>query len=40
MGNETFYGDGLTTILRVASGKCESLRDDETSVFLSKPETF
>ena len=29
-----------TTPLGVANGKCETLRDDEISVFLCEPETF
>ena len=28
------------TYLGVANGKCETLRDGETSVFLCEPETF
>jgi len=34
------FGILAVSILGVANGKCKTLRDGETSVFLCEPETF
>ena len=40
-GNEHKAPNALNlSIVGVANGKCETLRDGETSVFLCEPETF